>query len=205
MESKLGINPWLTIWTRPRDTVKAIVASNPKYGFLILSAIYGFPCLLNVAQGMSLIEAWAIVPILLAALVFAVFVGMISITVTSLLISWTGKWLNGSASYLSVRAAVAWSNVPNAINVILWLAMIAYFGGSIFSSGFTRMPFTGTDQGIVMSVFLIQSVLAIWSLVILINGVAQVQGFSGWKALLNVALAFLIIFFIVWILAIIAS
>ena len=36
---KLGINPWITIWTSPRKTIRAIVETNPKKDFLLLAAI----------------------------------------------------------------------------------------------------------------------------------------------------------------------
>ena len=64
MAKKLPCNPWIEVWTQPRRTLRAIVECNPRYGFVILSAIYGLPMLCGAVQGMSLpnvLPLWAIV------------------------------------------------------------------------------------------------------------------------------------------------
>lgn len=44
-----GMNPWWKIWTKPRETIRAIVTHDKKHRFLLLSAFYGFLYLLNLA------------------------------------------------------------------------------------------------------------------------------------------------------------
>ena len=201
----LGVNPWLKIWTKPRETIRAIVAFNPKYRFLLLSAFYGFPCLLNIAQASSLGQSWSLLAILVGALLLSTFVGMISISVTSFLILWTGKWIKGTASYQEIRTAVAWSNAPNGVNVLIWLGLIAYFGANIFAADFIQKVMASNPSTALSLLFFLQTILSVWSIVILINGIAEVQRFTGWKAFLNVVMALVIIVLLMWIIAVVVG
>ena len=205
MASDLSINPWLKIWTKPRETIRAIVAYNPKYRFLLLSAFYGFPCVLNIAQASSLGQTWSMLAIIVMALILSTFVGMISISVTSFFLQWTGKWLKGAASYQEIRTAVAWSNAPNGVNVVIWLGLMAYFGASIFSADFVQRVMANNPSIALSVLFFLQTILSVWSLVILINGVAEVQRFTGWKAVLNVVMALVVILIIMWIIAVVVG
>lgn len=191
-------NPWLSIWVRPRSTIESIVEYNPKYRLWTLSALSGLPILLQFAQTFMLGKSSSTLSIFIIAVIFSFLVGIINITVWSALCLWTGKWIGGKSNFSHVRTAVAWSNVPHVVTVILWLGLIFVFKGELFSGGYVNdliawkgMFLAGTG--------LIQLVCSIWSLVILINGLAQVQGFSGWKGILNVLLPILLIIAASWI------
>lgn len=134
MALDLRMNPWLSMWVRPRETIRAIVDANPKYRFFVLSIIYGLPVLLNVAQNSSLAEVWPFVMTIAAALILSPLIGLIGITIASVLLYVTGKWVGGKASFLEVRAAMCWSNVTNVANIILWIILMAMFGNALFAS-----------------------------------------------------------------------
>lgn len=197
--------PWLRMWVKPRETIREIVATNPKYQFGLLSAVYGLPVILNFAQNYSLGDHFSLLWIVLIALVLSPFIGMLGITIMSGLLLWTGRWIGGTASYLPIRAAVSWSNVTNVVTIFVWIVFIALFGRSIFMESFpqTAVP-TGTMQ-IVLGLFLIETVASIWSFVILLQGLSEVQGFSIWKALLNVIIPLIIIIMAMWLLAAVVS
>lgn len=189
------LSPWFTIWVRPRDTIRAIVQTNPKAQFLVLSAVYGFPMLLQIAQNLSLGQTMSTGGIILIALILATFLGAAVISAISGLLCWTGSWIGGKASYTQVRAAVAWSNVPNVVNLLVWLLLAAKFGTSLFMRNFAEMSFVGPELTIVFFGFLLQVVVSVWGFILLLKTLGEVQGFSTWKALLNI----LIPLFMVWI------
>lgn len=193
MGEKLPVNPWLTMWTRPRETIRAIVKFNPKYLFVLLSGIYGFPVLLQFAQNLSLGQTFSPWAIVIGALVLSVFIGMLGFTVASGLLYWTGQWIGGKASFHAVRAAVAWANVPNVINSLLWVIMIVKFGSQLFTRNFAETTFVGSELAIVFFTFLLQVVISVWGFVIGLKALGEVQGFSAWKALLNVLIPFFMV------------
>ena len=68
----------------------------------------------------------------------------------------------------------------------------------LFRSEFSETQFIGFQAGIVFLVFLVQTIVSIWGFIILVKALGEVQGFSAWKALLNVIIPFLIVVAIIW-------
>lgn len=195
MPGKFSLRPWLTMWVRPRDTIREIVSTNPKSQFYFLSAVYGFPMLLQFAQNLSLGGSMSVALVMLVALLLATPLGALVINAMSGLLYWTGGWIGGKAPFSHVRAAVAWSNVPNIVNLGVWLVLTAHFGSTLYERTFAEMTFVGPELALVFFGFLIQVVVSVWGFIMILKTLGEVQGFSAWKALLNV----LIPIFLVWI------
>src|SRR5437899_130491 len=130
-DKELGVNPWTHIWTHPRETIRAIVNFNPKYRFIPLSFLHGLPMLFYWAQNLSLGATASLMGIIIGSLILAVFLGMLSITIGSALVLWTGKWIGGKSSYYPIRAAISWSCVPNVLIIIIWAILIFLFGNNL--------------------------------------------------------------------------
>lgn len=205
-KKELGINPWLNIWIRPRDTIAKIVKFNPKFRFIILSFLYGLPLLFHTAQNMDLAGKFTTIGIVVASVILATFVGMLGITIGAALVYWTGKWIGGKSSFLPVRAAVSWANVPNALVVLVWVGLIVFFKDKIFTAGFQNATYAGDQLIIFASAVIVQAVLSIWSFVILVKSIGEVQGFSAWKGILNVLIPFFIVgvlfYLLMWLISI---
>ncbi len=200
-DNTMGINPWTRIWTHPRETIRKIVEFNPKFRFIALSFLHGLPMLFYMAQDMSLGDTFSVPGIILVSIILATFIGMLSITIGSALFLWTGKWIGGQGTYYPIRAAVSWSNVPNLVIVLTWVALILFFKNDLFLASFQKTEFVGNALALYFIVLLVQAVMSIWSLVILIKGIAEVQKFSAWKGLLNVLIPFIMVLFFIWILS----
>jgi hypothetical protein len=198
MAKKAEGNPWLSIWTEPKKTVRSIVSTDPRFGFAILSAIYGLPMALNLAQNFSLGTVVPIWAILIGSLIVCTFLGMIGISIATWLLHFTGNWIGGKGNFLTIRTAVTWSNVPNIVTILMWVVLLSVFGGSVFNRMFSETHFIGYQAGIVFIVFLLQAIVSIWGFIILIQGLAEVQGFSAWKGLLNILIPFVIVVAIIW-------
>ena len=50
----------------------------------------------------------------------------------------------------------------------------------------------------IFAVFFVQSIASIWGFVIVLQALGEVQGFSAWKALLNVIIPFGLLLLITW-------
>lgn len=199
MEEKLGINPWGRIWGSPRRTIRRIVDIDPSRRFVWLSLIYGFPMLMQISQSLSLALYFSWPVILITALIFATFIGMLGITITAGLLTWVGKWIGGVGSFSAVRAAVAWSNVPTLVTGLIWITWILLFKGRLFYDGFLQSGFAGYEQGIVLALATLQFAMSVYSFVLLLITLSEVQGFSVWKALLNVILPFVLLVIALWV------
>lgn len=195
---KLGVNPWLSIWVKTTETIRSIVRYNPKHRFAILSFLYGLPMLLHSAQNLSLGETFTTYGIVTVALVLATFVGMLAITIASGLIYWTGKWIGGKGEYYPIRAAVSWSNVPNIVAIVIWAIMLYNFGDQIFMGELDQEGLASGSSTLVSGALFVQAIISIWSFIILVKGLGEVQGFSAWKGVLNVLIPFFLVGIAIW-------
>ena len=183
-------SPFKTVWLHPRDTVRAIVAENPKLHVLLLVCLAGIGKTLN---GRSMRDAgdklpvWAIFAI---ALVIGPLGGLLGLWIYSHLLRWTGNWLGGVAPRAYLRTAIAWSAVPIVCSLLLWIPELLLIGTDIFTRETPRLdahpllwiPFIVLSGG--------ETILGIWSFVISCQMVAEVQGFrSAWRGLGNIFLS----------------
>lgn len=198
MPEMLGVNPWLGMWLHPRRTIRAIVEYNPRFRFLVLSGIYGLPLMLQISQMFSFAEKLPFVATILISLAAAPCIGVLGLSVAAAIFCVTGRWIGGMGSFLHVRAAISWANVTNIPNILLWAALIWTFRNGAFLHTFSEMHYAGTKLTVVGVVFLGQFVLTVWGWVLFVQALGEVQGFSAWKALVNVLIPFLLIFVAIW-------
>ncbi len=192
------LNPLLSIWIKPRTTIQQIVDRGPNELVLILLvSITGL--VQNIANG--IIYNWSIVNI--------VFVNILITLATiaifylgSIVFLWTGSWLGGQGTYRSIRAAYAWANVPVALGIIIWAVVVLSVPGLAelwvaINQQTAEIPLATSIPQLAILVVLGLSIMAfgIWTLVVFVNSLAQVQGFSSaWKGLLNAILGGIIVF-----------
>ncbi len=197
---ELELKPWISIWVKPRQTVRAIINYNVKYRFFILSLLYGLPTVLQMAQNFSLGSVLALPAILLLCLIVSPLLGALGLLICSAFLTWTGRLLGGKSTFAEMRCAFSWINATNLVTVAVWVALIAQFKEVIFYEGFVRMPMTALEATWLSVYFLIQLSVAIWSFILLLQAVSEVHGFSIWKSLINVVIAFAAGVGVVWIL-----
>ncbi len=193
-------NPWLSIWTNPRATISSIVSENPKKGIWLLAWIYGFLSLLNAFQSLALGNTISLIPIVILALIIAPLWGMAIFGIWGWVVYAVGKLLKGQGSFSTVRAAYAWSCVPLVISIVLWVFLLYAFGLPLFQSVSTGQPIHNAQIALLFGVLIAKVLLAIWSLVIFINALAEVQQFSVIRAILNIVLSWVAIAVVIGIL-----
>jgi hypothetical protein len=196
---ELEIKPWLSIWVKPKQTVRALINYNVKYRFFVLSLLYGLPTMLQMAQNLSLGSVFSLPAIILASLILSPIFGCLGLLLCTAFITWTGRWLGGKGSFLEMRCGVSWTNATNLVTVLVWGALIAQFKEVIFYEGFARMPMTVNEASCLSVYFFIQLVVAVWSFVLLLYAVSEVHRFSIWKALLNIVIAFVVGVAVSWV------
>jgi len=199
-----SFNPWLKVWVQPRATISHVLRENPNQGFWILASIYGFSSALNWFQSMMLGLKIGVLPIFLLALLLSPLWGYIGISVWSWVVHFSGKWLKGEGTFKELRTAYAWSCVPIIINVVLWFFLAFIFGRMLFANlNSETQVLTQGEVAILFSVLLIRIGVMIWSIVIYLKMLAEVQRYSILRAIGNVVIAGLIItivfYLIVWI------
>jgi hypothetical protein len=187
-------NPWITVWTRPRATIRRIVEIDVHYQVLFLAMLAG---------ALSRLEArWAQPPgtpgsaafplIVVLSVIGGAIAGLIGLYINGALLKWSGTILGGIATYAEVRAALAWAEVPVIVAVSIGILSI------LIGTGGPMMPFVGNGAESSVSVSLLHAVFGLWSFILVLKCVGEVHRFSAWRALgaivlIAVAIAILIV------------
>ena len=188
------LNPWTTIWVKPRATMRQILEADPRR-FVHRLVVLGWTA--GMAQGLVLSD-WGdwmpaaflpVVFILTAALGSAL--GLILLYLNGTLLRLTGRWLDGRGDAVSVRAALAWCQaVPSVWRLLLIPSWIAVLGDETFH--FRLEAERLLDPGFLL-MLLVQVAVGVWQLVVFLKCLAEAHRFSGWRALSAVVLEVLIL------------
>lgn len=184
-------HPFLTIWLSPRDTIRTIVATDPRRFVQSIVMLGGIFEALDRMVSRNAGDLLSFPVILLIALMVGPLSGVLGLYISAALLRWTGKWMGGSATSEAIRAAAAWGSVPLLAGNLLWLPALAIGGHDIFTA---EMANTSGPAALgLLAIWLVQMVAAVWSIFTGLHCLGEVQGFSAWKALGNVLLAGLVI------------
>lgn len=188
-----ALNPWIAIWTKPRETIQQIVDTDPNHLVLLLAALGGVSQTLDRASIRSAGDQIEIQWIFLIAAVGGPIFGIIGLYIGAALVRWTGQWLGGTGSSENIRAAIAWGNVPIVLALVLWIPELALFGEELFTAEMPRMEANPMLAVVFTGFMLVEMVIGIWTIVIVLQCLGQVQGYSAWRALANTLLAVMVI------------
>ena len=178
------LNPWLSMWTRPRATMRQILDTNPR-AWVHRLAILGGICELIGAHipdtpPFPVISSGAMLAFKCVAGACA---GLLLLYLGSFVVWMTGRWLGGQGTFVEVRAASAWPNVLALWGALLWLPLIAYLG----IQGFNINPESFMDDSVGLMLFApvlaIGVVLSIWRFIVALKCLGEAHRFSAWHAL----------------------
>ena len=190
METTL-LNPWFSMWLHPRRTIRQIAATNPDRLVLFLAAVGGIVEALMNASSDSKGDNMSLQAILLTALIAGPLMGIVGLWLGGFLLRWTGGWLGGQADTRSVRTTLAWANVPLIWSLLLWIPALLLFGAELFTKATPTIEASSMLSSLFLGFSTGTTVIGIWSFVVFLHALGEVQGFSAWKALLNTILAML--------------
>ena len=193
METTPIMNPWFSMWVHPRRTIRQIVATNPDRLVLTLAAISGIVQGLTNASNKSQGEHASLAMLLMVNLILGPVMGIIGLWVGASLLRWTGGWIGGQADSRRIRTAVAWSNVPMIWSLLLWVPALLLFGAELFTKATPIIDANLMLSSLFLGFSIGTTVIGIWSFVVCLHALGEVQGFSAWKALLNGLLAMLVV------------
>ena len=188
MARKLGFCPWWPMWVKPRKTIKSIVDVNPNSGLWILSAFYGFSSLLYLAEVFSLGDWVNFYLILFGSLVLSPLWGYIFFTFTAYVVYLMGKLVRGKGRYKEIGAAVVWANGPMVINAVLWVVLVIFYKTSLFRDFPGGHILSANETTLFLIILLIQLILVIWTLILFLQALSEVQKFSIGFSILNAIL-----------------
>lgn len=176
------MNPWLTIWTKPRLTVATMAATAPWQWVWLLVLVGGVS---RVIERLALVPSLTeLEPSALLAIVIlsGALAGLMLVLVVARVMYWILRWMGGTGTWVETRTVAAWALAPGAPSAVLWGAMVSSYGvaalnpAALSGADDPRTLILGIDYGV-------QFGLTIWSLAIEIVCLAHVHNLAVWKVI----------------------
>jgi hypothetical protein len=178
-------SPWISIWFKPRYSIRRILDSGNFGPYMLLAAVGGIDLVLYKLSE----KTYADLPISTAlgmAIIIGPIGGLISIYLWGWLLPWSGRWLKGTATAREMRVALGWAQVPAIVSLFFWGVDLTVHGDHAFSNSVEP-----TTLSIVLG--LLSTILILWQFFIHIKLIAEVQKFSAIRAIGNVILSWLVV------------
>lgn len=178
------MKPWLMIWIKPRQTIRYLqdTPSNPLIVWILI-CLNGIDYSLNQFVNQSAGDSNPLSFIITVSLMGGPILGIILFYISTIILKWIGKWFGGKATLKQIRLAWVWSTVPNTVSLILWALQILLYGNEIFKTESPLINEQSTSLVIISVTSVFQIILFIWSFVIFIKVLSEVQEFSVGKAI----------------------
>jgi hypothetical protein len=169
------------VFTKPREAIDRILASQSRHLVLPLAALGGIAFFVGRFLNTGLVFNFVNWGILLILAVSGVIVGVGSLYLTALIFSWIGRFGDGRASPFQLRAAWAWSFLPSILGCLV-IALILMTAKAFDPDRLMVRP------ELLVVVNIITSASRIWGWIVFLVMVSQVHRLAVWQALVTCAI-----------------
>lgn len=184
---------FIKIWSSPRLVFKYINDNSYDKFVTVLLVLAGISSTFDRASSKNMGDSMSLATILAICVIVGGLLGWISYYIYAATISWTGKWLKGQGNTKSVLRIIAHAMIPSIVTLVLLIPQIALFGKGIFQSEIDLDKNGWIPTIVFYTTLSVEFVLGIWTLVIFIIGISEVQKISIGKSILNVILPILLL------------
>lgn len=192
---QMNLNPWITMWTNPRRTIREIINIAPKKGVFLLAVIFGLQYLLNFAHTFSLGVHFPPILILILSIVASPLLGYFWFYLFGACLYYSGKLLKGQSKYYQIISSMAWSSVPYLLTLFMWFVFLVASAYSTFIQQ--------TDNTTFFFISFVILITAVWSLVLILKCLMEVQEFSCLRSIGNYLLGLVFYYIVLLVLALI--
>ena len=193
-EIKLSDNEIFTkIWFKPRMVFKYINDSQyDKYVYVLL-ILAGIMKSFDRAVDKNMGDNLSLIFVISICILLGGLLGWISYYIYTALISWTGKWLDGKGDTKSLLRMTSYAMIPAILALVFIILQVGLFGIELFQSGFDVSSYGLVSIVIYFITLIFEIILGLWSLVIFVIGLSEIQKLSIGKSILNMLLPVFII------------
>jgi hypothetical protein len=187
---------FIKIITSPREAFRFINDYKYEKHLYILLCFGGIVRAFDRATSKNMGDHFSILAIILICIFSGGLFGWISYYIYASLMSWCGGWFNARGNPKSILRILAYALFPSILGLVILIPQILIYGNEIFKS---QTDIDATDLinfSVFYALIFIEVMLSIWSFILIIIGISEVQKLSIGKSILIVLLpAVLIISF----------
>ncbi|KIL53017.1 YIP1 family protein [Jeotgalibacillus campisalis] len=178
----MKLNPFLSVWTKPKETVRQVSSLKSFWFVLIVTGIAGIGSGLTNLQGKSIVNDLSILMIVLFSICIGLLMGIARAFVTSLFFTYIGKLFGGKSSVKEMFKGMGAMFIPRMLQSLILLTSVLIAGKQFFTDTNAELESTFYIS-IVISLFVINAIASIFTVVIMSKGIGVLHQFSSWKGL----------------------
>jgi hypothetical protein len=173
-QSRPPLRPLQEVWLKPRRVFRALAATPIGRSDYLLAAAQGIVSMLVLSRAQSAGRSSGVVAILGDALIIGPFAGVLGVWVMAEIYSRLGRRAGGAASASQVFHVFAYGGVPVVASLGIWLITALLAGQPTFvdAPGKDVAPFLVL---LLRTQFVAHCALALWSSLLQIMGLSEVQ------------------------------
>jgi hypothetical protein len=187
------LNPWTAIFTRPRAVMRQILDGDPSRRVHVLAIAGGIVEALGSDVRLLSRLGLPLTSIIAVKVTTGAMAGLLALYVGSGLLLLTGRWLGGKGSFVAVRSATAWANVPAIWSALLWLPLLGYLGFEAFNLDMDSLRSDHIGLLLLVPIGIAGFVLLVWRIVIFCKCMGEAHHFSAWHSLGAILIACLLV------------
>lgn len=165
--------PFVTIWTRPRDTVRQALGVRPMgLIYVLIIAATVLQILVNAYDENLVFEFTPTLTII--AIVLGAGLGLVGWVFIAWMYRIVGRWFGGRGTAGEMRIGLGIAYIPTLVASVFAMSGVLLLEGMYYSQ-------TGVTFSIMASV--VSIVFSIWAFVTQVKAIAEVHEFSAWRGL----------------------
>ena len=181
------------IWKKPRLAFRFIIDNNYSKHVVLLLILSGISSAFERASMRDMGDTFSLPAIIGISIAAGGLFGWISTYFYSGLISWTGKWLKGTADTSTILHVLAYAMIPTIISLIFLIPQFATYGVEVYKKDGDIISGGLIINIIFWSSMAAELVLGCWTIYLCVIGISELQQFTIGKAVLNLLLPVLLI------------
>jgi len=180
---------WFQMWRGPRSGVRRAVTEGAVWGALWVAVASGMvQSFMSGADKHVGTRATAATIVVVAMAVGAVW-GLVQLALLATLLYVVGRWTNSRAHFGQLCTALGWAQVPLSAALPLWLIGTLVLGRVLYIDP-QEVEWSGAAGPLLVAlVFLGTAACAIWSWILMVKAVAEIEGVKSWTAFGHIILA----------------
>jgi hypothetical protein len=182
-----------TIWISPRKIFKYIHESHHDKYVVTLLLLSGISRAFDRAALNDMGDSNSLTAIIVLCIIAGGLFGWMTYYIYAAMLSWTGSWLGGKGNTKSILRILAYGMLPSVVALIFLIPQLVIYGDEVFKSEGDITSGGLLANVIVYGSMAIEFVLGIWTMVLCVVGISEVQKLNVGKSILNLLLPAIVI------------
>ncbi|QUW20415.1 YIP1 family protein [Sporosarcina sp. Marseille-Q4063] len=175
------MNPLLSIWSQPKNTVQYMMDNKPISYLIFLAILSSFATGILAFADQGFFVEFSLPVILLIITILSIIGTVAGLGLSSVVYTWIGKLLGGTGTIRNTSYAVAAGLIPTIWTMPLGIIAVILYGKNLFMQPVDIFTITNMSIGFYLPLNLIQLGVSIYAVVVLSKGLGLVHNFSAWR------------------------